>query len=207
MKKISLAFVIIFGSTCGLIAQNKSTAHNFSLEGINTIVLTLSDEGTVETSRQTESISVNSSLSKKGFLLGWRERKENSPFKINTFQKNDTLFVEDPKNMEATRGISLGAGERITTNIVLPEGNSVIINKAGKLRVYGQFKKLTTQNISRLELNDLNKKELKSLVCEAQKLKIDGTVQRDDFSYEGTGSKIYGLQADKIVFHNFKFHQ
>jgi len=206
MKKISLVLTALTCNAIGLIAQNNNATYHNSLEGVNTIVLSLSDEAILKTSEQNDYISIESNHRKKGFLLGWRERKKNSLFEINTFRKNDTLFIEDPKNMGATRGISFGAGERITTTIILPNNKDVIINKAGKLQINGQFEKLTTQNISRLELNDLNKKEFKTLVCGARKLKIDGEIKPNGFSYEGTGTKVYGLQAEKIVFNNFKFH-
>ena len=196
MKTIlSLILILLLGHANAQLASNQISE---KLDSINVVVLTLSGDVIIENSNE-NIISVHSTLTPSGSVIGWTYPKERPPFEIKSRISADSLFIETPAVWDQKIiGIDLYT-ELIESTILLPENKNVIIKKANDVEINTDIKNLKVSRTNRLEWNNFNFSAHQLLMCDAKDdLIIGGKSKSRYFESYGNGEGIVRIKASSI---------
>ena len=200
MKAAKLILVLIL--TVIFIRSNaQELTYTFvgSLSDVNTIVLNdLSGDCTLFQST-TDELNVKSELYINGETWGWKLPDRRPVFNIYSRQSNDTLYIEMPYKFSfKVIGISTYS-EQIKSVLQIPNDKQIIVRKAEKLSIEGEFNYLNIQNTTELYCNTIFKMNMNRISCKAtERLTINGIRHNNLYEWEGQGNGNYNLQANHI---------
>ncbi len=196
MKTIfNFILVFILGHANAQLASNQISE---KLELINVIVLTLSGDVIIDNSNE-NIISVHSTLTPSGSVIGWTYPKERPLFEIKSKISGDSLYIETPAVWDQKIiGIDLYT-ELIESTILLPNNKNVIIKKAKDVEINTGIKNLKVSYTNQLVWNNYNFSAHQLLICDAKDdLIIGGKKMSRDFESYGTGEGIVRIKATSI---------
>ena len=196
MKTIlSLILILLLGHANAQLASNQISE---KLDSINVVVLTLSGDVIIENSNE-NIISVHSTLTPSGSVIGWTYPKERPPFEIKSRISADSLFIETPAVWDQKIiGIDLYT-ELIESTILLPENKNVIIKKANDVEINTDIKNLKVSYTNHLVWNNYNFSAHQLLMCDARDdLIIGGKSRNGEFESYGNGEGIVRINASSI---------
>ncbi len=197
-QKIFLS-TLFFALFFSINAQIKTNEFTKSLKEINVIVFDLSGNTTINTS-QSDKIEIISKLSVKGKVMGLKYPEKRPLFETEFRQSNDTIFVKTPPIFKyKIIGINTYS-EKVSNLITVPYNKKILIQTADTLIVKNSLSVLKVKNANLLELDSIQKSELKTLLCKVDgKLLVNGKQKSNSYEIYGTGSEKYILNSKKII--------
>jgi len=196
MKTIlNLILILLLGQANAQLASNQISE---KLDSIKVIVLTLSGDVIINNSDE-NIISVHSTLTPSGSVIGWTYPKERPLFEIKSRISGDSLYIETPAVWDQKIiGIDLYS-ELIESTILLPNNKNIIIKRANDVEINTDIKNLKVSHANHLVWNNYNFSAHQLLMCDARDdLIIGGKRRSGEFESYGNGEGIVRINASSI---------
>lgn len=199
MNTFKQSLIIISLLISGIsLAQNSIDHFKKSIEDINVIVLRL--DGYVKiVPLPTDQIISISTLNSQGEVWGISFPDQRPEFKTQSRQSKDTLYIRTPSRFSySSIGINT-YNEKIETILQISSSVQVIIEKSDKIEITAGWSYLNIIEAKSVELNNLNKSNIKSLLCHSEEKMIDdGQIKPNYYTFEGNGSEFYSIKSNYI---------
>lgn len=197
MKKTILLAALFFCKVLLTRGQGTEAEYSKLTDEINVVVLNLTGNTLLQLSG-TDIISISSTLSASGKIIGLKFPYKRPDFRISGEISNDTLYIRTPyRYSPASIGYS-SYTEKIENIIRLSSRIKILAIGGDILKCNEEFRKLEVISAGNLEIT-LRESAIKELRCSASdNLKINNEVFKGGYTLKNSGINIYKLEGEII---------